>query len=136
MITVVAVWRVSSANFDVEDFLRRFPTLSPDAVWRRGEPRLVRGKNEDSGFNLTLAEAENGAAAISQARDALARLQPALLELRRLSVPSLVDFGLFVGGSVSFTSSVRFAPDMLQWFSEQGVGLSVSAYPVSEEDEV
>ena len=133
---IVAVWRVSSANFDVEDFLRRFPTLAPDAVWRRGEPRLVRGKHEDSGFNLTLEEAENGAAAVSQARDALARLRPALLELRRLSVPSLVDFGLFVGGPVSFTGSVRFAPDVLQWFSEQGVGLSVSAYPVSEEDEV
>lgn len=54
---IVAVWRVSSANFDVEDFLRR-------------------------------------------------------------------------------TGSVRIAPDVLQWFSEQGVGLSVSAYPVSEEDEV
>jgi hypothetical protein len=131
----VVVLRVFSPVFDVKAFLGRYPGLDADAVWQRGDARTLRRTHEDSGFNLTLVEARTGALALTGARHHLEKLAPMLAELRRQSVACLVDFGMFVGSSRQFTGSVRLSPEDLQWFAEQGLGIAVSAYPTSDEED-
>ncbi|NMO19207.1 hypothetical protein HPC49_16880 [Pyxidicoccus fallax] len=132
---IVGVLRVSSPAFDVKAFLTRFPGLEPETVWRRGEPRQPRGEHADSGFHRTIVEAETGGEAVAEASRALTAMGPALEELRRLAVPCVVDFGMFIGGARRFTGSLALSPGDLRWFAEQGVGVTVSAYPASDEED-
>lgn len=132
---IVVVLRAFSPAFEVKPFLARFPGLQPDAIWQRGEKKPVRGVHEESGFTLTLVEAETGAQAVSEARQALENLAPALEALRGQSVSCLVDFGMFIGSERHFTGSVRWTSEDLQWFVARGLGLAASAYPTSDEGE-
>ncbi|MFP2956304.1 hypothetical protein ACLEPN_00340 [Myxococcus sp. 1LA] len=132
----VVVLRVFSPVFDVKAFLARFPDLEVDAVWVTGEKKLLRKTHTDSGFNLTVVEAETSAQALPEVRQRLASLAPVLTELRRQSATCVVDFGMFVGGERQFVGAVEFAPEDLRWFAEQELGIAVSAYPTSDEEEI
>lgn len=123
--------RVSSPSLDVKTLLGRFPQLTPDALWQRGEPKRPRGVEETSGLSLLLAEASSGSSAVFETRKTLEALSLVLEELRRQSASCVVDFGLLVGGEAQFTGSVHLLPEDLAWFAERGLGLCVSAYPTS-----
>ena|GEM_PF-751357 len=133
---VVVVLRVFSPAFDVKAFLGRFPDLEVDAVWMVGEKKLLRETHANSGFNLTLAEADTSAQALAEVRQRLSSLSPVLAEVRRQSASCLVDFGMFIGGERQFSGTAEFAPEDLRWFAEQGLGIAVSAYPTSDEEEI
>ncbi|NOK13639.1 hypothetical protein [Corallococcus exercitus] len=131
----VAVLRAQAPEFDVASVLDRFPDCHPDSVWLQGEQRLP-GRHSTSGFNLTLVEDGEGTlhGPVAAARRQLEVLAPLLMELRQLSVPCVVDFGLFVGSALHFASSIHFPPDDVRWFADQGIALAVSAYPTADED--
>ncbi|WIG95632.1 hypothetical protein [Myxococcus sp. SDU36] len=130
----VVVLRAFAPAFDVKDFLKRFPRLDADTVWSAGEKALLRRTHKDSGFNLTLAEAETSALALVKARQRLESLSAELAEARRRSVTCVADFGMFIGGERQFTGAIEFAPEDLRWFAAQGIGIAVSAYPSFDDE--
>ncbi|WP_375757261.1 hypothetical protein [Corallococcus exercitus] len=131
----VAVLRAQAPEFDVASVLDRFPDCHPDAVWLQGEQGQP-GRHSTSGFNLTLVEDGEGTlhGPVAAARRQLEVLAPLLMELRQLAVPCVVDFGLFVGSALHFTSAIHFPPEDVRWFADQGIALAVSAYPTADEE--
>lgn len=130
----VVVLRVFAPAFDVKDFQKRFPRLEVDAAWAFGEKALLGKTHKDSGFNLTLAEAETSTQALADARQRLESLSAELAEARRQSAACVADFGMFIGGERQFTGVIVFTPEDLRWFAAQGIGIAVSAYPSSDDE--
>ncbi|WAM28259.1 hypothetical protein [Myxococcus sp. NMCA1] len=131
----MVVLRAFAPAFDVKAFLERHPSLETDAVWVRGDKQLLRGAHEDSGFTLSLAEAETALLALVEARARLEPIASVLAELQRRTVTCLIDIGMMVGSHSRFTASVQLTPEDLRWFAERGLGLVVSAYPTSDDDD-
>jgi hypothetical protein len=44
--------RVASESFDADGFLRDHAQLSPEALWHKGERRVIGGAALTNGFNL------------------------------------------------------------------------------------
>lgn len=127
--------RVGAADFDVDAFLKSHPVLKPSAVFHRGERLSARRVAEVSGFNLSVAEDDAGERAVGQALTLLERLRPILNELREQRVDLELDFGLAVGSREAFVSGVSLEPEQLRMLADLGIGLTVTGYPCSDNDE-
>jgi hypothetical protein len=130
----LAVLRVSGAEFDPNDFAKRFG-LSPDIVWRAGVPDRVGRVREKSGFNLTIADEASGAALVRRVCDWIETNKTAVRAVEGSGAAAVIDAGLSVGGSSQFTASVTWARSELALLAECGVDLCISAYPTNEEEE-
>jgi hypothetical protein len=134
----LAVWRVSAPDFDVDAFLAEFPRVASEVVsWRRGEVRLASRVHEDSGFRITIADAETFPEAFEDVRAFFSTRQIVLLleALHARGISSVLDLGVDVGSSQRFAAYLRFSTADLQWLARLGVELEISAYPASEDDE-
>lgn len=129
--SAVAVLRVSSPDLNVDEFLARHD-LPVDRVWRRGESRRRGGVQDDSGFNLTIADVTS--------LDTLGQEVSSFLEGSRSMRASLaaagahaeLDVGLMVFAVTP--TSVGFSPQLLAALATEGITLRVTGYPCSEED--
>jgi hypothetical protein len=135
----LAVWRVSAPDFDVDAFLAEFPRVASEVVsWRRGEVRVGRrGVHEDSGFRITIADAETFPEAFEDVRAFFSTREIVLLleALHARGISSVLDLGVDVGSPQRFAAYLRFSTADLQWLARLGVVLEISAYPASEDDD-
>lgn len=133
-LTISAVWRSSGEDFDVDAFVRRFPELGIDSIYRRGE---LFGKrvSQSSGFNCVLAEEGEFGECVDESLAALEEIAPALRVLASLGVESEIDFGLLVGGSDFFVRSACLGPAEMLRFAEAGLAVRFTAYPWDEDED-
>ncbi len=134
----LAVWHVSAPDFDVDAFLAEFPRVASEVVsWRRGEVRIGRRVHENSGFRITIADAETFPEAFEDVRAFFGTRQTVLLleALHARGISSVLDLGVDVGSPQRFAACLRFSTADLQWLARLGVELEISAYPASEDDE-
>jgi hypothetical protein len=129
----IAVWRASGVTFDVDGYMRRFSALAPDAVWRKGDVGVGGRVSADSGFNKTLFEATSPDLVSVQIVKALQEWRDAAEALVAQGVGSMLDLGIVVGGPHAFTGSVFLDVNALQLLATLKIGLTVSAYPSTDE---
>ena len=106
--------------------------LEPDQSWTKGEPRRV-GTYSSSGFNATVADAENPGELLLDIRAFLVTCRERRDVLRALSLSMELHIGFTVGDSEQFVASLDFRPDDLAALGELGIALCVTAYPTSDE---
>ncbi len=128
---IVAVWRASARDFDLDRFLADFPNLRPGHVWHRGDTRLRKSPSEHSGFNKVLVEGDDFRDVMDRVGRQLLELSPALSDLRARSVSSVVDFGITMEVGRQVSRSVLFNASDIQLFERLGLDLEVSAYASS-----
>jgi hypothetical protein len=129
---VFTTLRVRGADFPVDAFLRE-RRLQVSAVWRKGEPMRGGHVFEDSGFNISLPDAESWAMALPAVRAFLESERTLLEHLHALALQSVLDVGVSVGEERSYAPSLEFPHDVLAQLAAHGVSLCVSAYPTSDE---
>lgn len=132
----LAVWHASAPDFDVDAFLAEFPRVGPEVdAWYRGDVRSRGRVFEDSGFSVTVADAETFRAALEDVRAFFNTRRAVLEELHARGVSSVIDIGVDVGTPKRFAACLRFSASDLQWFAQLGVELQISAYPVSNDED-
>ena len=127
-----AVLKISGEDFDVGEFLARNSRLRPVAVWKKGELGRQRRINDTSGFSLLLGEGQVEEV-FASAQKAFLRLATVFSDAERSGADAVLDFAMFVGSERQFAPWIMFSPEELRTFSERGLHLTVSAYPVSDE---
>jgi hypothetical protein len=140
----MCVLRVTGAKFDAENYLRR-SALRPYSVFKVGEPRVASRPNgpahSTSGFRVAVSEAEwsDLPRQISDARAFLERHSGELRELAMLEgiEDMRLDFPieLRIGRSNVVAQFDYFPPELLKLAGDLGVGIELSTYPCSDEDE-
>jgi hypothetical protein len=132
--------RAAGPAFDVDAFLRD-TTLPVDAVHRRGQPRLpgIPGRHvaSQSGFNSCASEADFDDLG-TQIRDAIQFLTRHETELRRLrAFPGVeavtLDFG--IRWREVAVQKDTFPSELLCLAGALGMELTVSHYPIADDDE-
>lgn len=128
----LATLRVSGVDAAL-DTLKKTLSLEYDAQWNKGDIRRNGHKQESSGFNSTIADAENPVELLRLIRVFLAQCKEKSVVFSKLNLEAELDIGFSVGDSKQFFASVEFSPPELLSFAESGLSLSVSAYPTSDE---
>lgn len=129
---VFIVIRISGNDFAVDDFLES-RNLEVDAVWRKGDVTFRGRVMDDSGFNLSLPDAESWVQALPSVHSFLRAERELFRELLGQNVKMELDIGVTVGEEKSFAPSLQFPADFLTDLVSAGVTLNVSAYPTSDE---
>ena len=129
---IFTVLRVQGSDFAVDTFLngRR---LDVSAVWHKGQPSRRGSNHDDSGFNVSLPDAESWVAALTSVREFLESERELFDDLRSFGVRAILDIGVTVGKDRSYAPSIEIPNDVLSNLVALGVGLNVSAYPTSDE---
>jgi hypothetical protein len=130
---VDCVLTISGRNFNVDAFLARYPQVRPTTLWRRGEPRHRRPAHADSGFTLASREASTWEELRQRTMKVIEVLAPVLERARRAGAEVGFDFALYVGAR-PFTTSASFSTADMRAFLRVGADVTVSAYPVAEEE--
>jgi hypothetical protein len=132
--TITVVWRLRGKTFNVDEFLRKNPEITPSVVWRKGQPSGSGRRRElDSGLNIPFCEHETLEEVLSVTRRWLAKWGRRLSLLRRRGTESELDFGIYVGGNEHFAVKVAFPPPDALRLARAGVSIAVSAYPAGED---
>jgi hypothetical protein len=136
---VSAVLRAEGVEFDPDRFCSE-SGLTPYMLWRKGEPRSPRSEGklyEDSGFNLDVSDADF-LDLPRQVEDAIAFLEGNHKKLSRLcGFPGIetvtLDFG--IARRDVFAQFHRFPPTLIRLAGELGLGIELSQYWCSDEEE-
>ncbi|MBI5752747.1 MAG: hypothetical protein HZA59_11505 [Hydrogenophilales bacterium] len=128
----LATLRVSGTDAAL-DTIKKTLSLDLDTQWRKGDIRRNGRKQESSGFNSTIADAENPIELLRLIRIFLAQCKEKAVVFSQFKLEAELDIGFSVGDSKQFFASVEFSPSELLSFAESDLLLRVSAYPTSDE---
>jgi hypothetical protein len=107
--------------------------LDPDSSWRKGD-KMRNGKvHEDSGIGISIADARTPRELVEEIRSFVARCSDSTINFKKLALGANLSLGYTVGDSEQFAACIDFTDQDLRNLSELGVGLSVCAYPTSDE---
>ncbi|MEQ9726235.1 hypothetical protein ABRP29_11440 [Pseudomonas sp. WHRI 8822A] len=128
--------RISGESLDIETALSTC-TVQPYLMWKKGEPRLLKGKtHRDSGANFAASEADfdEFPRQLAEATNYLKTHASALALL--VATPgvqhSTLDFGLsFQEGSV--TQTFHFPSAFIKLAAQIGICVEVSQYACSDD---
>jgi len=128
----IAMLRASAPNFDPVDFLERHG-LKADAVWRRGEERRRGAIQENSGFNLLVAECSSHGELAQALHEFLHLHSGAVADFARAGIAAELDIGLMVYpfGSTGF----QLPPALMADIAGAGLSLRISCYPCSDDED-
>jgi hypothetical protein len=102
--------------------------------WKRGDPMRNTGVYSSSGFIATLAKAATPGELILVIRKLLIDYKERGIRFNRNeALSSTLSVGFTVGDSVQFVACFDFTLSDLKLLTDLGIGLSVSAYPTSDE---
>ncbi len=128
----VCVLRAWSPSRGVGTLLRAFPTLKPEAVWKRGTRDRLGRRHKHNGFNLLLAQGPVWKKVGQITRRRLRTLIPLVERGRDLGASFVLDFGVIPGPHASYLEA-RFPAEDLARLAAFGVELCVTSYPASRE---
>lgn len=134
------VLRASGDNFDVDSFLAD-SKFKPCAIYHKGEqkhPFKNDNLSASSGFTLDVSEA--GFDEFNQqVQDAASFITENYIELARLkSYPGINSISLDFGVNKNFDAAVkflRFPQELIQKVAALNIGLEISLYDVSDDEE-
>ena len=129
---LLAVLRCYSQNWNPDEFIQKMG-FDTDAVWHKGEIGRRGKPHDDSGCNLTITDAQSLKELEDNIRTFVQEYSDELTRLRSTGVTLDLDIGVTVGDSKQFSVSVYISPDDMALFSKVGIGVTVSAYPTSDE---
>ena len=128
----LATLRVEGEEATLASLISRLG-LDIDASWRKGEPKRRGGEHQSSGFNATVADAENPKEMLRGVRDFLAKCEASDLSFISESLSAELAIGVAVGDSEQFVAFVEFSSAELMSLGALGIALSFAAYPTSDE---
>jgi len=127
----LAVLRVEGER-DALNGLLALLRRKPDAQWREGELKRRGGRYERSGFGLTVADAPTPHDMVIAVRQFLTECSVLGISFPKQDFTTELSVGVTVGDSAQFVASMELTGDDLM-MSNLGLGLSVTAYPTSDE---
>ena len=130
---MTAVLRVDGPELDVEECRKWLPEGSLECVWQVGEKSRRGEVRTTSGFNLVLSESENPRELVRETLRVFAVVAGRVADLVRGGATAEIDFALFV--TARGPESLILGPEVLRRIEQHGVGVTVSAYPCSEDDD-
>lgn len=132
------ILRISGELLDIDSLLSKYP-LVVDRTWKKGEPGTLKGKfHSDSGANFAASEAD---------LDEFDRQVTDAIEFLELHAPTLAKIVLFPGVqkaildfgvalSEGYVAQFSYLPPkFIQLAASAGVGVEISHYACSSEDE-
>lgn len=128
----LAVLRVKGPERSLNE-VRRSLNLVCDAEWEKGDKRIGGRVSDASGFNATIADANNPNQLIESVRIFLSDCKAKKVVFPSLELVAELDIGFTVGDSDQFVGSVEFSVPELLLFCECGISICVTAYPTSDE---
>ena len=129
----LATLRVEGLDEALDSIVERLQ-LRLDARWRKGDPKSRgRGEHASAGLVATVADTSNPVQMIQCIRHFIAKCQAARLSFSNEQVSAEIAVGLTVGDSQQYVAFVDLGPSDMASLGSLGLGLSVAAYPTSDE---
>lgn len=107
--------------------------LDIDASWKKGEARRRGGEHESSGFNATVADAENPKEMVRSIGEFLKKCETSKVSFVSEGLSAELAIGVTVGDSEQFVAFVDLPSAELASLGALGIALSFAAYPTSDE---
>jgi len=123
------VLRVYAEQFDVEQFLNQYPSLVMSDVFKKGEPDMLGNPNEFSGFDVIVAESENGPICIEKIQQLISSYQAAFAFLKANAVNVVLDLDVTVKADDEMPKSLSLPSQLLGELYELNIAIEFSAYP-------
>ena len=121
----------SGVSFDAVGFVAEF-RLSGVEIFEKGKRlRYGRGIHADSGFSYVLPATEGGGEVVDCIEKWIHSNERWLRELKRKADKSIFSVGLMVVSRDSFAPYFDLDAAHLSLLAALGIGISISAYPVS-----
>jgi len=131
------ILRISGETLDIDGLLSQ-TSLSADRVWKKGEARTLKGRvHKDSGATFVASEADfdEFTRQLDEATDFLETHQTTIAEMA--ATPGVenaaLDFGVCIQEGF-LAQYCYFPPNFIKLAAHSGVGLEVSQYARSDED--
>ena len=105
----------------------------PSAAWKKGAPMHRGGLHSVSGVSVTIADSQNPAEMTAAISEFVTKCRARNLVFSDLGLSAELSVGVTVGDSEQFIACLDFSPDDLGSLGALGVGLSIAAYPTSDE---
>lgn len=127
------------ANLIVEgsdDALQAVSSLlgrEPDSTWKKGAPKRRGGHYSISGLSVTIADSQYPSEMVVAIREFVTECQVRVLVFSSLGLSAELSIGVTVGDSEQFIACMDFSPSDLVSLGVLGIGLSIAAYPTSDE---
>lgn len=115
--------------------LREVLNLDIDADWKKGEARRRGGVYKNSGFNSTIADADNAVLLVIDIRKFLNKCKDIDVTFSSSEHLTQLDIGISVGTSEQYAPSITFQQEDLKLISILGLELCISSYPASFDDD-
>ena len=128
------IWRISSEEFDVDNFIHQFQIKDTSAIFRKGEMGRRGKANKESGVNILVSEELNSKENIEEISEFIKNNSEALKYLLSNGVSSTMDIGCSVGTADQFTKSITAPPDLLLLLNKYAISLQFSAYPATDDE--
>jgi hypothetical protein len=119
-------------EFSADDFVSKHG-VKATSVWSKGQPLRSGSLHKDSGFSLSLDEAQTTNEVVPLLESFLGQKQNWIAALRKQPVERLFHLGLTVGEESSFAPCLEFGASFLALLANERIDLHVSAYPTSDE---
>ncbi len=129
-----AVWRVSTTNFDVNEFCELYQIKNITAVHIQGEKGRKNKINEKSGLNVSVSENCISEGTVSEIESFIHSNIDALNHLKLNNISSELDIGCFINIE-QFMKSINIPPSLLGLMHQYDINLKFSAYPSINEEE-
>lgn len=130
----LAVLRLSSRNGQPEGLATELG-VECDSIWHIGDQRTPGRICDDCGIVATVSDAAFVGEMAEEIRQFVRSRQAVLSRALASGWDAELDLGITVGDAAQMTATVSLEPELLRALGDLGVRLSVSAYPVSDEDE-
>jgi hypothetical protein len=133
-----SILRISGESLNIDALLSLY-SLPVDRAWKKGEPRILKGKfHSDSGANFLASDADLDEfdRQVSEATDYLEQHAPVIAKM--VEFPgvqnAVLDFGfsLYEGNVAQFSF---LPPKLVRLAASAGIGLEISHYACSKDDE-
>lgn len=130
---VMIVFGIAGEEFSAVEFLEK-NRISPFRTWARGDVRSLHRVHGDSGFAIELPDVEKSIDVPGVMSQFLVESETWLARLPAEAQTRYFDLGVMVGSERSFAPSVSFSHELLGELSARRINLTVSSYPVSDEE--
>ncbi|PRC92731.1 hypothetical protein [Solimicrobium silvestre] len=131
------IFRVSGDGLDVDALILR-NKLAANRIWRRGEPRLLKGRiHSNAGANYIASQADLDQFEI-QIQETIVFLEKNLSEILAIACfpgvdDARLDFGVVY--QENFVESTYLSPKLLKLIAQAGIGVEISRYASRTDDQ-
>ncbi len=132
------ILRISGESLDVDALLSQ-DTLALERVWKKGEPRTIKGRfHSDSGATFVASEADLDEfdRQVKEATGFLEAHAPVITRI--VAFPGVQSAVLDFGVAITQGNVTQFSylpPRLIQLAASCGIGVEISHYACSEDDE-